>query len=336
MPSAPLPEDEAERLDSLLRMKVLDTPAEDRFDRLTRLARRHFQAPYSMITLLDEQRQWFKSACGHRLIETPREISFCGYTILEDRALVVEDASADERFFDNPVVRGEMGIRFYAGMPLHNEEGHKVGTFCLLDTKPRRLSWEEMNSFRDLAACAESELQLLRLTASEQELLQEMDDLRRKACVDTLTRCWNADTTLELLGRETARNKLPVAVLLVAVDHFTELNQSLGFEKANEVLASTAERLRAAVHPADVVGRGPGAQFVIICPGLTPARALPFAEEIRQQLSGYPVAGNRITASVGLALARGTQETPDQLLDRGRKALTRAQSSGPNRVEVAL
>ena len=116
-PPTPLPENEAERLASLLKMQILDTPAEDRFDRLTRLGCRLLRAPFAMLTLIDQTRQWFKSTRGHLLLEAPRAVSFCTHTILEPKPMVVEDALADLRFFAMPVVQ-DWGVRFYAGIPM--------------------------------------------------------------------------------------------------------------------------------------------------------------------------------------------------------------------------
>lgn len=344
MPAAPLPPDEAERLTSLLKMQVLDTPAEDRFDRLTRLANRHFNAPFSMITLLDEDRQWFKSTRGHHIPETPRAVAFCGYTILQDETLVVEDASADPRFFDNPVVTGELNIRFYAGIPLRNLEGHRVGTFCILDQQPRRLEPEDLLSLQDLAACAESELQLLRLTQSEIELLSEMDALRRKASVDPLTRCWNGQAMDEILSKEhrrAAKQGETLAVLLFNLDHFAGLNQSWGREGGDQILQEVAERIRCSLEPSDILGRLDGAQFLVIVPRCQPASAHTYAERILANLRSRPVkvsatSMSNVTASVGLAFWRGRHEDPADLLARADKALVRAQKKGHDRVEVAV
>src|SRR5581483_10800779 len=118
---------EATRIALLRRLNILDTPPDERFDRLTRLARRVFDVPISTVSLVDSERQWFKSFNGLSADETPRDISFCGHTILEDDLLVIEDARADPRFFDNPMVTSDLGIRFYAGYPLTLAGGVRVG-----------------------------------------------------------------------------------------------------------------------------------------------------------------------------------------------------------------
>jgi len=153
----PLPSDESSRIAALYALNILDTPREDRFDRLTRLAMRVFNVPYSTISMIDAQRQWFKSIQGLTLCETSRDISFCAHAILYDEILYVENALKDQRFHDNPVVVGEPKIRFYAGCSL-NVNGFKMGTFCVFDKKPRHFTLEDRQLLKDLAGLAEREL----------------------------------------------------------------------------------------------------------------------------------------------------------------------------------
>lgn len=127
------PVNEQERLSSLRSLQILDTPSEERFDRVTRMAMRLFGVPIALVSLVDENRQWFKSCFGLDVSETERRISFCGHAILQNDTLVIEDATQDERFHDNPLVTGEAGIRFYAGHPLRNMSGHGLGTLCIID-----------------------------------------------------------------------------------------------------------------------------------------------------------------------------------------------------------
>jgi hypothetical protein len=153
-----IPEDEAERLAILRSVQLLDTPPEERFDRFTRLAARVFDVPISLLTFVDEDRQWFKSRVGLPLPETSRNTSFCAHAILEDSPLVVPDALQDERFAMNPLVTGDPRIRFYAGVPL-KISGQAVGTLCLVDTRPRSLSKGELDSLQDFGSLLEKELQ---------------------------------------------------------------------------------------------------------------------------------------------------------------------------------
>ena len=131
MLEAPILPDEALRLETLRRLSLLDSEAEERFDRLTRMARRVFNVPIALVSLVDEDRQWFKSCAGMELSETPRDISFCGHAILGDGAFVIPDTLQDERFCDNPLVTGPPHVRFYAGCPLRGPGGRKLGSALL-------------------------------------------------------------------------------------------------------------------------------------------------------------------------------------------------------------
>ncbi len=152
------PENEAERLAALRALNLLDTPPEDRFDRITRLATRVFDVPISMVSFVDVDRQWFKSCVGLSVRETPRTVSFCAHAIQHEDAFVVEDAHADPRFQDNPLVTGKPHIRFYAGQPLMTFEGYRVGTLCVIDRKPRTFDDADRAALHDLAALVENEL----------------------------------------------------------------------------------------------------------------------------------------------------------------------------------
>jgi len=152
------PGNETLRLSVLRRLKILDTPAEERFDRITRVAARLFNAPITLVSLVDENRQWFKSCIGLPMRETPRGMSFCAHALLGDDTLVIPDATADDRFRDNPLVTGEPFIRFYAGQPLRTWEGLPMGTLCILDREPRSFSAADRAVLKDLAGWAEEEL----------------------------------------------------------------------------------------------------------------------------------------------------------------------------------
>lgn len=158
MLEAPLPENEAQRLAALRSLGLLGTAQEQRFNRITRSAARLLRMPIATITLLDAERQWFKSRYGLFLTETPRQVSFCGHAILGEGLLVVPDALKDERFSDNPLVTGQPHIRFYAGRPLATPAGMRLGTLCLMDREPRTLSEEDRLAIEDLAAWAEIEI----------------------------------------------------------------------------------------------------------------------------------------------------------------------------------
>lgn len=161
-----IPPDENARQAALNRLHILDTSPEDRFDRITRTVQRLFDVPIVLISLLDANRQWFKSCQGLSVSETPRSISFCGHAILQDAPLIIPDALCDERFADNPLVIGEPRIRFYAGFHLRHPNGRKLGTLCLMDRCPRNLDARDIDTMYDMRAWAESELGALNMSAA--------------------------------------------------------------------------------------------------------------------------------------------------------------------------
>ncbi|GGY71806.1 PAS domain-containing protein [Marinobacter zhanjiangensis] len=156
------PPHEPDRLAALKNTGLLDTAPEERFDRFTRMATRIFNVPIALVTLVDSNRQWFKSSRGLGATETPRDISFCGHAILRPGLLIIEDARLDDRFSDNPLVTDAPHIRFYAGAPLLSSEGHRVGTLCLIDSQPRQLSEADQEILRDLADSVSHEIQIHR------------------------------------------------------------------------------------------------------------------------------------------------------------------------------
>lgn len=165
----PIPKHEARRLEVLWQYEVLDTVPEEVFDDLTELAAHICDAPIALISLVDEDRQWFKSRIGITVTETSRDISFCAHAIMNDGLFVVPDATKDRRFKNNPLVKGPQKIRFYAGAPLITPEGHALGTLCVLDSKPRTLRPEQAQALRVLAHHVVSQLELRRHT---RELMQ--------------------------------------------------------------------------------------------------------------------------------------------------------------------
>ena len=156
----PIPPDEAERLKLLQALNLLDTPAEPAFDRITRLVAHILQVPIALVSLVDAERQWFKSRVGLETTETPRQVAFCTHAIMQSAPLIVEDATQDVRFSRNPLVTDNPQIRFYAGVPIRTSAGLAMGTLCAIDTEPRTLSQEEIHALIDLADIVSKEVQL--------------------------------------------------------------------------------------------------------------------------------------------------------------------------------
>ncbi len=160
MPAAALPPEEDARLRNLKQYLVLDSPPEKAFDSITQYAAKYFDVPVALITLIDQNRQWFKACFGVDINETPRDVAFCSYAILSDDILVIPDATLDPRFSDNPLVIGEPNVRFYAGAPLRTAEGYNIGTLCLIDMKPREFGFDQKSKLQHLAKVVTTRLQL--------------------------------------------------------------------------------------------------------------------------------------------------------------------------------
>lgn len=171
--------DEQQRLDALHSLKLLDTPPEPEFDRITKLLARSLQVPITLVSLVDESRQWFKSKVGLDVQETHRDHAFCAHTILQDSPLVVPDAQLDPRFADNMLVTDAPNIRFYAGAPIRSSSGHRLGTLCAIDSKPHNLSQEELDTLCDLAALVSNEIRLRERLSSTSDRLERSRDVAR-------------------------------------------------------------------------------------------------------------------------------------------------------------
>ena len=178
MKQAPLPTNEAERLAALNEYRILDTETEQSYDDITTLAAQICGVPIAMISLVDEARQWFKSRVGMEQQQTPREVAFCAHAILQNKPFIVKDATKDRRFAGSALVTGEPHIRFYAGIPLVNPEGMALGTLCVVDHQPRRLSAAQQKTLQALSRQVMALLELRRVSARLANALEQVKTLQ--------------------------------------------------------------------------------------------------------------------------------------------------------------
>jgi len=234
--------DEAARLEALARYQLLDTPPEERFDRFTRLASSILEMPIALVSLLDSDRQWFKSRVGLAVSETPREVAFCDHAIRSDDLLVVEDAAQDLRFSQNPLVTGAPHIRFYAGAPLITPDGFRLGTLCVIDVRPRSLSPREQTLLTTLSALMVETMELGDLAQkSVQDLLalerQHEDIAAQRKRIGELAAEMSVLAEENLAARIAAEAALGQKALFVAAlvhELRTPLTAVLGFSELME------------------------------------------------------------------------------------------------------
>lgn len=278
-----IPSDEAERLAALRSLDILDSLAEERFDRLTRMAKRLFDVPIALVSLIDDKRQWFKSGIGLDVRETPRDISFCGHAILGDDIFVIPDAQLDDRFADNPLVVSPPHIRFYAGCPLRVMDGHKIGTLCVIDRRPRSFGDEDRRLMRDLAAMVETELMALQLATQDE--LTGLPNRRGFMAV--------ANKIVSLC----LRNRIPATLAFFDLNGFKEINDRFGHAEGDRALIRFARALAGTFRASDAVARLGGDEFALLLTGTSEAQA---ETEIAALEASLAVGANKVD---GAALA---------------------------------
>ncbi len=279
MITPPLPADEATRVDTLRSLNILDSSPEERFDRLTRLAKRLFGVPIALVSLVDSDRQWFKSCVGLDATETPRDISFCGHAILGDDIFMIADATLDERFHDNPLVVNEPHIRFYAGCPLKVANGSRLGTLCIIDRDPRVFDEDDVALLRDLARMAEQELAAVQL-----------------ATMDELTLLSNRRGFVALGQHALSlclRLARPASLLFFDLDEFKPINDRFGHAEGDRALSSFAELLRGTFRESDVIGRLGGDEFAVLLTNSDDEARAVSVERLKHAVASHNAASRR-------------------------------------------
>ncbi len=341
---AELPKNEKERLAALKQLNILETPLEERFERITRIVSRSLNVPIAAVSLIDESRQWFKSIQGLSASETPRDAAFCAHAILEDELLLVADATQDERFADNPLVTSEPFIRFYAGYPLSLSKDIRVGTLCAIDYIPREFSSEDLEMLQDLAKMVESELVAVTVSQVQIALIQELGELERTAMIDSLTRLWNRLGIDTLLHREwecAMRKKSTLTIVMVDFDNFKPINDTYGHLVGDEVLQSCSRLILSSLRSSDVVGRWGGDEFMVILSGADEEQAIVILKRIQEVITQEPVITSsgdiKITVSMGGVVVAPSeqQETIEYWIGKADDELMKAKRSGKGRFQLA-
>lgn len=253
MKEAPKPADEERRIGALHALNLLDTEPEERFDRITRLAQRVFGTSMSAFTLVDSDRQWFKSKVNMESEEDPLETGFCPHAILVAETTVVPDAREDVRFHDNPLVAVDPGIRFYAGHPVSGPGGETLGTLCVIDDKPRAAADFDAEALAEFAAMVEAEVASLSLAIGD-----ELTGLSNRRGFEMLG---------ERLLRASRRLGLPLSIVYADLDNMKPINDTYGHDAGDQALIEIADVLSSTLRASDLVARLGGDEFCALLVG---------------------------------------------------------------------
>jgi diguanylate cyclase (GGDEF)-like protein len=299
MIAAPKPENEDSRLAALHALKLLDTDSEERFDRITRLAQRVFGTSIATFTLVDADRQWFKSEVGAGGKQNPRDISFCSHAILDPDTTVIEDARADERFSDNPLVTGEPNIRFYAGHPVTAPDGEVLGTLCVIDDKPRASADFDAEALREFAAMVEAEVASLSLAIGD-----ELTGLANRRGFEMLG---------ERLVAAARRLGLPLSAIYADLDNMKPINDTYGHESGDAALVEVAGVLGSTLRASDPVARLGGDEFCALLVGDASAAAPTLTARVEGALAERNAAAERpwkLSLSLGVSTSAAGGDDP--------------------------
>jgi len=319
MQEAPIPSGDDARLAELHSYGVLDSADEEAFDDIGYLIRTIAGTPIGIVSLVDENRQWFKSCIGMVAKETPRAISFCGHTILQHQPLIVEDAFNDPRFRDNPLVLGGPRIRFYAGFPLVSANGLSLGSLCAIDTEPNRLNASQIDALQRLARQTVKLMELRRagrlLAASEQQR-QQLNQGQTQSCSLTLRPAVELIQTLEQMVQQ--QRPPCLAVLRIALKDLDRLQSTLGNTAAEHWRHTCHQRLQHLL-PSDAVCAWLGAsELLAVLPSASDDEALALlANRIGQQLEDPVAVDDQLLSSrvaIGIAPFKGNYASAEALL----------------------
>jgi diguanylate cyclase (GGDEF)-like protein len=303
MPMAETHPEEARRLAALHALKILDTDREERFDRITRLAQRLFDTQMAAVTLIDEDRQWFKSEVGLGEKENGLKDSFCAHAILgAPEPMVVGDARNDPRLADNPMVLEDPNLRFYAGQPIMAPGGEPLGTLCVFDDQARDVENFDAEVLGELAAMVEAEIASLSLAIGDD--LTELSNRRG----------------FEMLGERliaaARRLDLPVSAIYADLDNMKPINDTFGHDAGDRALVETAEVLAGSMRASDLIARLGGDEFCAVLVGAAASAAPALIDRVQENVAARNRAsGEAWELSLSLGLAEATAGSEVALWD---------------------
>lgn len=336
-----LPVDEEGRLAELYELSILDTEPESDFDDITELARRIAGTDLAIISLVDRDRQWFKSCAGAEFgqSQTPRSIAICSRTILQREPLIIPDALADPRFADNPLVCGDPGIRFYAGFPLISASGHALGSLCAISRTPHQLGEEQMDSLRRLASLAIQHLTVVRRQAKAagstgQQRMESLLPTQSRSGLGSLERLISRDQFLRMLELILAMEVgTTFALMRCRFRDYDRVNATLGALTAEEFMNEGARRVLASLPRGSSVARFADSEFVVLLPFDMADQDIRHVADRIQALTGQIYRSGQETlamgVSIGIAVYRQNYDNVEAILADTSMALrTALQAAG--------
>ena len=335
----PRPDNEAERLAALYRYGVLDTAADADFDLLAEIAAQLCGAPFAFISFVDADRVWYKASVGKKATQTPRDLDYCSWAILEDVLLSIPDLRQDHRTACIPLTAGPPFYQMYNGANLVTSDGMRIGTLCVLDTKPAVLSDACKNL---LVRLARQVVALMDLRLRDREMAEALVMMQRLATEDSLTGLLNRRAFLDKLESEYERSRRfdsPLALLLLDLDHFKQINDGYGHAMGDVILRTVGEILKTRLRIIDSAGRYGGEELCVLLPGTDLEGALIVAESLRQAIAStafvHEGKSASATASFGVAMTTLAGAGASALLQSADAAMYHAKRGGRNQVAVA-
>ena len=341
---AELPATEPQRLAALAEYSVLDTLPEAAYDDITQLVSDICEVPIAAVSLIDDDRQWFKSQVGLNLTETPRDMAFCAHAILGEGMLIVPDARGDARFADNPLVAGSPQIRFYAGAPLVTPRGDMLGTLCVIDHVERQLTDTQTRALRVLARQVMAQLELRRLVAEQAENRERLElingRLRVASVTDDVSGFRNTRFLHQYLDQRLAADgggARKLSLVFFDMDGFKKVVDTHGHLLGARVLREVAEVVNGELGGEDHLVRYGGDEYVVILPDQDSEVALAKTERMKEAIRSTPFLVDEgldvwVSASFGVATYPDDAQDKKELLMAADQGLFHSKAAGKNRV----
>ena len=338
---------EARRQAALDALRITDSLPEPAYEAIVKLAAILCGTPISLISLITRDRQWFKARVGLEAEETPRSMAFCNHAIASrGETMEVGDASIDPRFQDNPLVTGDPNIRFYAGHPLVDSQGHALGTVCVIDQVPRSLDDTQREGLAALADVVSGLLEARRSNLAATRALADREfayrcleryrsHLEQRLAQDNLTGLLTrAETERRSREYDASSSNLPFALAVVDLDFFKRVNDTHGHAAGDLALKQVGQVINSHVSADDIAGRYGGEEFLIVMGHGSREQMLGTLERVRASVEALPLPFP-LTVSIGVAFGSRGQDTVDDMFNRADVALYRAKDGGRNCIALA-